>query len=82
MTFQLYTEVALNKDLPHYGFCKGDIGTIVEYYPGTNNQEAGYSLEMLNATGEVLKVITVSESSLRQLSRYSVLSVRELAPTG
>ena len=82
MKFQIYTEVALGENLPKYGFCKGDVGTVVEFYPGLQGQEPGYSLEIFNATGEVLKVITVPESSLRHLSPSSVLSVRELAPTG
>ncbi len=82
MKFQLYTEVALGEDMPKYGFLRGDVGTIVEFYPGSSSQEPGYSLEIFNATGEVLKVITVPESSLRHLTPSSVLSVRELAPTG
>lgn len=82
MKFQLYTEVALAEDLPSHGFRKGDVGTVVEHYPGANGQESGYSLEIFNATGQVLKVITVPESSLCKLSPSSVFSVRELVPTG
>jgi len=40
--------------------------------------EAGYSVEVFNAIGETLTVLTLPESSLEALRRDEVLSVRSL----
>ena len=45
MQFEILTKVVLKEDIPKYGLKKGDIGTIVEYYPRPNGEEDGYSLE-------------------------------------
>lgn len=45
MKFPLFTQVALKEDIPKYNLKKGDIATIVEYYPMPAEQEDGYSLE-------------------------------------
>ena len=45
MRFEILTKVVLKEDLPKYDLKKGDIGTIVEYYPSSNGEEDGYSLE-------------------------------------
>jgi hypothetical protein len=47
MKFQHFTQVALTEDIPQYQLKKGDIGTIVEYYPMPQSEEDGYSLEGL-----------------------------------
>ena len=47
MKFKLFSQVALTEDIPQYGLKKGSIGTIVEYYPMTGEEEHGYSLEGL-----------------------------------
>jgi hypothetical protein len=47
MKFQRFTQVALTEDIPQYQLKKGDIGTIVEYYPMPQREEDGYSLEGL-----------------------------------
>jgi hypothetical protein len=33
MKFPLFSEVVLKVDIPEFGIKKGDVGTIVEYYP-------------------------------------------------
>ena len=45
MRLEILTKVVLKEDLPEYDLKKGDIGTIVEYYPRPNGEEDGYSLE-------------------------------------
>lgn len=82
MKFPLYSEIALAENLPKYGFCKGDVGTIVEYYEGSAGNEPGYSVEIFNAIGDVIKVITVAESKLLSLNSRSVLNMREVAVIG
>ncbi|CBN58676.1 MULTISPECIES: DUF4926 domain-containing protein [Kamptonema] len=76
MKFELFKRVALREDLPQYKLCRGDIATIVEHHPDPD--EDGYSLEVFNAVGETLAVITVGESQIEQLSENEVLHVRRL----
>lgn len=45
MAIELYTWVALTEDLPKYGLKKGNRAMVIEYYPRTEGQEDGYSLE-------------------------------------
>lgn len=77
MKFELFTRVALTEDLPQYKLCRGDIATIVEHHP-VKNGEDGYSLEVFNAVGETLAVITVAESQIESLMNNEVLHVRVL----
>jgi hypothetical protein len=80
MKFPLYSRVALAVDVPTEGIRRGDVATIVEHHaspaPGV---EPGYSVEVFNAVGETLSVLTLPESSFEALRRDEVLSVRSLA---
>lgn len=73
--FELFTRVALKEDLAKYKLCKGDVATIVEYYP-VKNGEGDYSLEVFNAVGETIAVIAVGESQIESLMSNEVLHVR------
>jgi len=44
-----------------------------------SNGEDGYSLELFNALGDTIAVITVPESSIEPLSEDDIFSVRSLA---
>lgn len=79
MKFPLFTRVALKENMPQYNLCEGDVATIVEYHP-VKNGEDGYSLEVFNAIGETIAVITVEESKIKSLKKNEVLSVRSLQP--
>lgn len=79
MKFQLFTRVALKKDLPQYQLCQGDIATIVEHHP-VKEGEDGYSLEVFNAVGETIAVITLAESEIESLMKNEVLHIRVLEP--
>jgi hypothetical protein len=78
MKYQLFQRVALAQDLPEENLKSGDVATIVEYHPISAGED-GYSLEIFNALGETIAVITVSESALQPLTSNEVLSVRSLA---
>lgn len=80
MKFPLYSRVALAVDLPQEGMRAGDIATVVEHHaaPGPGS-EPGYSVEVFNAIGETLAVLTLPESQLEALRRDEILSVRPLA---
>jgi hypothetical protein len=75
MRFELFTRVALREDLPQYKLCRGDVATIVEHHPVPDDED-GYSLEVFNAVGETIAVITVAESQIESLMSNEVLHVR------
>lgn len=79
MNYELFTRVALNTDLPQYGLRSGDVATVVEHHPGQPGQEPGYSLEVFNAVGDTVAVVTVRESAIVSLNANDLLHVRPLA---
>ena len=77
MAFELFTRVALREDFPQYKLQRGDIATIVEHHPVPDGED-GYTLEVFNAIGETIAVITVGESQIEALMSNEVLHVRLL----
>ncbi len=76
MKFPLFHRIALADDLPKENLQRGDVATIVEIYEGQPNQESGYELEVFNAVGETVAVVTVRESQIESLRRDEIFSVR------
>ena len=76
MKYELYTRMALSADLPEHGLRRGDVATLVEHHPGRPGQEDGYSLEVFNAVGDTVAVVTVRESQVEPLTADELLSVR------
>lgn len=81
MKYELFSRVALKTDLPAHGLRSGDVATVVEYHPARPGQEPGYSLEVFNAVGETVAVVTVRESQIEPLTPNGVLHVRLVAET-
>ncbi|MCG6137393.1 MAG: DUF4926 domain-containing protein [Nostoc sp. LLA-1] len=79
MNFELYQRVALNRDLEEYQLKKGDVATLIDFVPHPSNGEQGCVLEVFNATGESIAVISVPISDIKQLRNHEILSVRSLA---
>ena len=79
MKFEMFSRVALKTDVPESGLRRGDVATIVEFHQGRPGQEPGYSLEVFNAVGETVAVITLRESQMEPLSAKEILHVRPLA---
>lgn len=79
MKFEMFSRVALKTDVPENGLRRGDVATVVEYHEGVPGQEPGYSLEVFNAVGDTVAVITLGESRLEPLSAGEILHVRPLA---
>ena len=48
MTYKLFEEVTLSKDIPDKRLKKGDVATIVEHHPVSTVKD-GYSLEIFNS---------------------------------
>jgi hypothetical protein len=78
MSFPLYTEVALTRDLPEHRLRRGDLVRLVEIHRAPDG-ETGYSAEVLGAKGRTLAVIAVPETAVEALRDDEVLSVRALA---
>lgn len=78
MACELFTKVALGADIPAHRLRRGDVATIVEVHVGRRGQEPGYSLEVFNAVGQTIAVVTVRESQIEPLANNEVLHVRRL----
>jgi len=78
MRYKLFREVVLKTDIPAKNLKKGDVATVVEHHPVSDGED-GYSLEVFNALGNSIAVVTVEESAIESLTENEVLSVRELA---
>ena len=78
MTYELFSRVALKTDLPEHRLRAGDVVTVVEHHPGRLGQEPGYSLEVFNAVGDTVAVVTVRESQIEPLNSGELLHVRQL----
>jgi hypothetical protein len=81
MAFELYTDVALARDMTELGFRRGDLVKIVDHHVAPDGEE-GYSIEVFNALGETIAVTTVPATALESLREDEVLSVRPLVRTG
>ena len=77
MKYELFEDIILIKDLPDNNLKKGDVATIVEHHPVSDGDD-GYSLEIFNAVGDTISVITVPESYIEQLSQDEIFNVRSL----
>lgn len=77
-TISLYSRVSLNRDFPEYNLRRGDIATFIDTVPDPEGVETGYILEVFNALGESIDVITVPQSTVVPLRSDEILSVRSL----
>ena len=78
MKFEMFSRVVLNIDVPEHGLRRGDLATIVEFHQGVPGQEPGYSLEVFNAVGDTVAVITLAESEIESLRENEILCARAL----
>lgn len=79
MKHELFTRVILTQDIPAHGLCRGDIATAVEHYEGAPGQEPGYELEVFNALGQTVAVVTVRESQIEAPRQEERVCVRHTA---
>lgn len=77
----LYERVALAVDEPELNLKKGDVATLIDRVPNPSGGEDGCVLELFNALGESIAVVTVKESHLEPLQSDEVLTVRHLEKT-
>ncbi|MBT3603200.1 MAG: DUF4926 domain-containing protein [Candidatus Latescibacteria bacterium] len=75
---ELYQRVALTQDLTEHQLKQGDLATLVEYVPHPKGGEEGCILEIFNALGESIAVVTVPISAIEPLRADEIMSVRQL----
>lgn len=75
---KLYQRVALTQDMPDHQLKKGDLATLVEYVPHPTDGEEGCVLEVFNALGESIAVVTVPITAIEPLRADEIMSVRQL----
>ncbi len=78
MSFELFTEVVLDADIPEKGLRRGDVATVVERH-AIAGKETGYALEVFNALGDTIAVVTLPESQIKSLTSHDVFTVRSVA---
>lgn len=76
---KLYQRVVLSRNFPEHNLKKGDVVTLIDYVPHPSGGEDGYILEVFNAVGESIDVITVPMSAVQPLNKDEILTVRSLA---
>ena len=77
-TVKLYDRISLNRAFPEYNLKQGDIATFIDTVPDPEGIEEGYILEVFNALGESIDVVTVPKSAVAPLKPNEILSVRSL----
>ncbi|MEA5579558.1 DUF4926 domain-containing protein [Anabaena sp. UHCC 0451] len=81
MKLELYQYIALSRDLPEYNLKKGDVAMLIDDVTHPQGGENGYILEVFNAAGDSIAVLTVPISAVEKMPSNAVLAVRTLATT-
>jgi hypothetical protein len=82
LTLTLYEHVTLSRDLPEEGLFRGDVAVLVDFIEHPTGGEPGVILEVFNALGESIAVITVPRSAVEPLRAEHIPSVRLMHMTG
>lgn len=77
----LYDRVALCRDRDDLGLKRGDLATLVDYVTHSSGGEDGAILEVFNALGESIAVVTVKVSEIEALRADQIPTVRRVSPT-
>ena len=79
MTLNLYDRVAIKAAVPDEDVRPGDVATLVDFVPHPSGGPRGCILEIFNAVGESIRVITIPETEVEPLHSNEVLAVRPLS---
>ena len=71
--------VALRASFPEHALRAGDVATLVDFVDHPSSGPRGCVLELFNALGESIGVVTVPENVVEALRADEVLSVRPMA---
>lgn len=78
-TLELHKEVALLHNIPGTQLRAGDVAVLVDIVPHPAGGEEGAVLEVFNAIGESIAVVTVPCAAVAPLRADQVPAVRRLA---
>ena len=73
MKFKETQTVVLERDLPHLGLCRGDLGAVVQVY-----EPDGLEVEFVSASGKTEAVVTLKESDIRAIAEGDLIAVRRM----
>lgn len=79
MRLELYQEVSLLYDAPEANLMRGDVAVLVDYVAHPRDGEEGAVLEVFNAVGESIAVVSVPASFIATLGRDQIPAVRALS---
>lgn len=79
MSLRLYDRLALRSSFPEHGLRAGDVATLVDFVDQPSSGLRGCVLELFNALGESIAVVTVPEDAVEPLRADEVLAVRPMA---
>ena len=82
MSLRLYERVALRASVAERALRVGDVATLVDFVDHPSSGPRGCVLELFNALGESIGVVTVPEDAVEPLRADEVLSVRPLTVAG
>lgn len=74
-TIKELDQVVLSRDLPEYGLCTGDIGTVVLVHRGGK----GYEVEFIALDGETIAVTTLMANEIRPIGSKEMAHVRSMS---
>ena len=78
MSLRLYDRVALRTPFPEHSLRQGDIATLLEFVEHPSSGPRGCVLELFNALGDSIGVVTVPEDAVEPLRADEVLAVRSI----
>ena len=82
MSLQRYDRVALRASFHEHALRAGDVATLVDFVDHLSSGPRGCVLELFNALGESIGVVTVPADAVEPLRADEVLSVRPLTAAG
>jgi len=74
MKLELYKEAAFTRDMPECGIKKGDVATVIDYL---TDPEPGYTLEVFDAFGNTVDVLSVPEYYMEAIVKGERFQVRQ-----
>lgn len=76
MSFEMFGDVILTRDVPESGLHTGDVGTLADRHVVPGVTDVGYSVEFFDMTGNTVAVVTLAASALRLPTPADLPTVR------
>jgi hypothetical protein len=73
MRYKVLDTVVLQKELPEYELCRGDLGAVVEVY-----EPDGIEVEFVTASGKTQALVTLTVHDVRPVEDHDLIAVRSV----